>query len=329
MKDCMDNVMHDILDSLANRDTFFSQLRGFEAILKSPAIRDKLVHVFFSGDTALDAIMRQRLKSWSSSLKSLRWHELCNFIKELKSIQFGLQKRWCLQQFLLMMPKERQPDGTFATSNDIPGEGRGQAGGAHAKQVDSAVNSSYFWAYAEMVLQVTAVAEILSHWSESCFYHGPNGCSERTCGYKGAKAPELAAGLHLHLLKMFQSRGNVCISQLAPGLREAEAQSLISEWHAAHARLSVELQFKLHYWEVLPWKLCGIAAQSVDVARVMAKQCLQLFHGLTAKQKRQSHPMTRRFLDPEWRGIVCEFAAMTRLRSQVFNSSQSVCLVSD
>ena len=300
LKHTMDNIMHDILDSLSNRETFLGQLRGFEGILRSPNIRDKLSYVFFNEDS--DAIMRQRLKAWRSSLRSLRWHELCNFIRELKTLQVGLQKKWSLQRFLLMMPQERQSDGTFA-SNDIPGEGRGQAGGAYAKQVDSAVHSNFFWAYAEMVLQVISVADILSHWSEGCFYHGSSGCCERSCVYKGCRSPELAAGLHLYLLKELQCKGNMVMTQLSPSLRQEEAQRLLLDWHAAHGRLSTEIQFRLAFWQTLPWKLCGVAAQATDVARVIASQCLALFRGLTDKEQRRSHPVTRRLCDPLWRGL--------------------------
>ena len=292
LKHGLDNILADIWGSMRKRERFMTQLRSLETILKSPVFRDKLKYLFFDGSGPLDIYVSERLRHWRSSLKSLRWHEVVNFIRELKEVQHGLQERWHLQKFVSALPK---------TQHHEIAEGRGPGGANVYKEVDTAIHSKFFWCYADLMLEVSQTADILSRWTESCWYHG-QGCSESSCVYKGAKAPELAAGIHLFLLDQHQSTSNLKISGIVPFLREEEAQALIHDWHSAHSRLQLEIQFKFHHWQLLPWRLCGISCNSLPVARVIAKQCLDQWTSLSTEQKRLSHPMTRRFLDPSWGG---------------------------
>jgi len=295
LKHGLDNILADIWGSMTKRERFMSQLRSLESILKSPVYRDKLKYLFFDGNTPLDIHVSERLRHWRSSLKSLRWHEVVNFIRELKVLQKGLQQRWHLQKFVSSLPKTQQHEVPFA-------EGRGVGEANLYKDVDSAVHSVFFWSYCDLLLEVSATADGLSRWTESCWYHGTS-CTESSCVYKGAKAPELAAGIHLFMLGQHQSTSNLRISGIVPFLRDEEAQALIHDWHAAHSRLQLEIQFKFHHWQLLPWRLCGISCNSIPVARVIAKQCLDQWTSLSPEQKRLSHPMTRRFLDPCWGGL--------------------------
>ena len=201
-KHSVDNALHDIWDAMSGKDAVMAQLKAFDSLIRTPAYRDKLVYLFFDQDPW----MPNRLKCWKSGLKSLRWHEVVNFVKELLAVQHGFKDKWNLQKFVSALPKERH--GELA-------EGRGPAGAATYKTVDAAMHSSYFWAYCDMILEVGEAPETLSRWIETCWYHGDK-CTERSCCYKGCKAPELAAGIHKYLLKTMQSRANVRMSYLAP-----------------------------------------------------------------------------------------------------------------
>ena len=290
-KHLFDNVIHDIWDAMKGKSQCLDFLRGFEYILK-PTMRDKLVHLFFDKGTVLDCLMKQRLKTWSVSLKSLRWHAVIEFVKHLKPLQEGFQSRWCLKQFVSALPKER---------HDELADGRGPAGASTYRLVDRAIRSDYFWSYISMLLEVSASADGLSRWVETCFYHGSK-CDEKSCCYKSCKGPELACGIHLYVLRAHQASSNLRVAQLAPKLTAQEMMDLVSDWHIAHSRLSLELQFKLHYWSLLPWKLCGLAANAIGVARVIARECQLMWSRMSPQQQQHSHPMTRRFLDPSWEG---------------------------
>ena len=290
LKHSMDNVLHDIWSTMEGKDEFMSQLKALEYILKPPSLRDKLIHVLL--DAEADCSTVERLKAWSSSLKSLRWHEVLNFVQDLLCVGPVLKQRWNLQKFVSALPKER---------HDELAEGRGPAGANTYKTVDKAMHSAYFWAFCQLMLDVSQAADLLSRWSESCWYHGDQ-CSEQVCAYKGAKCAEFAAGIHKYLLQECQAKANLRMSQLAPALREKEGRTLLSAWHCAHSRLQLEMQFKLHFWDLLPWKLCGLAANSIPVARVIARECQNLWNRMGPQQQRSSHPMTRRFLDHQWKG---------------------------
>lgn len=292
LKHGLDNVLHDVWSVMQGKQLFLQQLRAIEYVLKEVSMRNKIVHLFFDQDTPLDRVMTEQLRYFKSSLKSLRWHEVINFVKELKVLQYGLKKRWSLQKWLTSMPKSR---------HDELSEGKGPAGGAHYKLFDSAVTSQYFWSYADMLVDVSSCSELLSRWCESCWYHGRQ-CSERTCPYKGAKAPELACGIYKFVLQRSQERTNARLGEITPHLTAVETQALVSDWHSAHARLSLEMEFKFHFWSLLPWKLCGIACSAIAVGRIMAQECIKVWRAMSRQQQEHSHVMTRRFLDPSWKG---------------------------
>ena len=269
-----------------------------------PAVyRDKLIHLFFSSDEGEDRVTRALLKSWGSSLKSLRWHEVLNFVVELKRVQPGLQQRWNLERFVNSMPRDRQAEPQLA-------EGRGPEGANHYRTADSAIRSDFFWCFCDMMLAISAPADVLSRWGESCWYHGRK-CSERSCPHKGAKGPELAAGIHRYLLKLSSHHAQIRLCEVLPKLGAEEAELLITDWHAAHSRLNLEFQFKFHFWNLLPWKLCGVSCTSLQIAQCIAQECISMWAGMSAEQRAHSHPMTRRFLDRTWEGTfvleVCSF----------------------
>ena len=293
LKHSMDNVLHDVWGSMGSKDTFLSQLRAIESVVKPPSVRDKLIHLFFASEDPLDKVMSDHLRSWRSGLASLRWHAVIDFAKELKQIQPGLRQRWDLQRFISALPREQ---------HGTPAEGRGASPAVTYKTVDTAVHSGYFWAFCDLLLEVSSAAETLSRWAESCWWHG-SACRERDCAFKGCKAPELAAGIHRYLLKERQAHANVKIAQLAPGLPSRDASALLSQWHAAHARLELEFEYKLHFWQLLPWKLAGLACNSLPVARALGKECLSIWGRMSSSERRTCHPMTRRFLDAEWKGL--------------------------
>ena len=290
-KHLFDNIIHDIWDAMKGKTQCLNFLRAFEYILK-PTFRDKLVHLFFDQGTVLDCLMKQRLKSWGVSLKSLRWHAVIDFAKNLKPLQEGFQTRWCLKRFITALPKER---------HDELADGRGPSGASTYRLVDMAVRSDYFWSYLDMLIEVASSADGLSRWVETCFYHGSK-CDEKSCCYKSCKGPELACGIHLYVLRAHQASSNFRVAQMAPKLSAQEMSDLVSDWHIAHSRLSLELQFKLHFWSLLPWKLFGLAANAIGVARIIARECQLMWSKMTPQQQQHSHPMTRRFLDPSWEG---------------------------
>lgn len=293
IKHSLDNALHDIWSSMACKERFLEQLRALEVILKNVTYRNKICFLFFSGNTPMDCVMQASLKSWSTSLKSLRWHSVVNFVKELHRVKDGLRKRWNLKRFVSSLPRH---------DDHLPAEGRGSAPAATYALADQAIGSQFFWSFCGMLVDISSVPEVLSHWSESCCWHGPSGCTERTCAYKGCRAPELAAGAHKYLLNEFQNQASARLGQQLAELSDHDASALLADWHTSLSQLVLQINFKLHFWDLLPWKLAGVACNELSVARVVARECQILWQRMSVGQRQCQHPVTRRFLDPTWRG---------------------------
>ena len=305
IKHSMDNCLQDTWGAMRAKEQFLKQLGAIEYLMKQPAMRAKLAYVFFDDKTPFDKSYSHLLKHWGPTLQSLRWHAVIDFLRSLLKLEDGLRKKWDLACWLKAVPLDRKEEA---------GEGRVKPSVTY-KMFDQAIHSAYFWTYARMLLHLSDASETLSHWAEGCWYHG-DACSQKDCAFKGARAPELASGAHKFLLNRFQSSADVYLSTMSAALSHSEAQSLATDHHTASARLALEWEYRLHFWDLLPWKLCGLAVSNIDIVRVNAGQVLDMWSRMSQQQQRLSHPMTRRFLDAAWRGwlskrFVCDF--QTRL----------------
>ena len=296
VKHSMDNCCKDIWQAMSHKQEFLNQLRTLECLLKPVGIRDKLIALFFQGDTDLEVQTASHLRSWKSSLASLRWHEVVNFTREVLRIRDGLRTHWDLQKFIKSMP---------STGRVV--EGRGHQGTKTYKETNVIVKSDFFWQYAELILEISKAADCLSRWAEGCWYHASN-CDSSWCPYKGCRGGELAAGCHKHLLTETQSYTTAMVVAITNSssvpMSSAKKKLLIGDWHAANARLQLEFDIKLHYWDELPWKLLGLSVSQLSIARCIGRTCQNMWARLTPLQQKTSHPMTRRFLDPSWRGTL-------------------------
>lgn len=269
---------------------------GAKALVRPKRMRDKMVFLFFNeqndhgSDSGMVAETRQHLRTWKASLKSLRWHECINFVRELSPVKDGLRRKFDLLRFTQNLRQD-----TSIT------EGHGFQGQKTITAAASALRSNYFWSYSALMLLVAETADILSRWSEGCFLHHDK-CSVTSCVYKGCRAAEMAAGFHKFLLKRFQHQSNLHVLGLMHDLNDDDRRRLADDWHTAQSRLQLEMDVKLNYWDRLPYKLFGLNCNKADVARAIGCQCRQLFDQLSPDKQRLEHPMTRRFLDHNWKG---------------------------
>lgn len=107
-KHVCDNMLTETWNYMEGKAQFLAELRCLESLLKPVAMRDKLLSIFWNGYEFEDKFMQSKLKKWSSSLASLRWHEVVNFISELNAISVPLRSRWHLQKFVSALPKDRE-----------------------------------------------------------------------------------------------------------------------------------------------------------------------------------------------------------------------------
>ena len=293
-KHSMGNCLQDVWHSMPHMPDFLADLRSLEALLGSTTYRDKLVHIFFADmpDAA------KQFGSWASNLKGLRWHQLIEFIADLNRVRGYLRKHFCLQRFVSELP-----------SNLRIAEGKGFQGAKTLQAASSAIHSDYFWIFCDLMMAVSSVAERLSRWCEQCWFHG-HACKLTNCPYKGNRAPELAGGAAQFLLDATQKFAQYTIVALSAGLGHDKATSLADNWQVALARLRLEVEIKTSFWQKLPYRLCAVSLPHPGMARVQAQECVNMWNALSPDEKRQAHPITRRFLDPTWQGCSASHSGM-------------------
>jgi hypothetical protein len=64
----------------------------------------------------------------------------------------------------------------------------------------------------------------------------------------------------------------------------------------------MEIDLKFGFWLCLPWKLCGLAHDDLELARESGRICLLLWDAGSGGAGLQ-HPQSRRFLEPTWQGL--------------------------
>lgn len=153
------------------------------------AAHARLVHTCFGQSRAFVPL----IKSWDGgSFIEWRWGSMVAVTEALLERRKALQQCWCARKFSFRMPEgpqlqSRQPDEASADVPDPENAVRTASHGADAafiKQVDAAVQSKLFWAYASMVQLLAGFLDRLSNWAEGCQCH--------EWGYRKPRAAALA-----------------------------------------------------------------------------------------------------------------------------------------
>ena len=82
----------------------------------------------------------------------------------------------------------------------------------------------------------------------------------------------------------------------------ADQTKLRMDWDFARSLIELELSMKLAHWQQLPYVLCALAHHDDLVVMNVAKTVLKLYDGAPS-QPGAKHNQSRRFLDPDWKGL--------------------------
>ena len=155
------------------------------------------------------------------------------------------------------------------------------------RKVDEAMKSGKFWGCVFIVWSYDHGMENVAGWCEDCPCHpdellqatrwhrqkryltsagieGASGCTGRKaskpCLAKGAKAPNVAAGEHLALLKHQLDNAVACVLRHLPrDVTNDERDELVLNMNAGRARAIKTFTTKTHYWFELPHFLAILA----------------------------------------------------------------------
>ena len=97
------------------------------------------------------------------------------------------------------------------------------------------------------------------------------------CPMAGCRAPELACGAAQTHFERLASSHLQDLMHASLGVDAEEVQQVLTEFSHGKAAMQAYVNQKLQCWEVLPWKLCGVASSIKSRARQCAKACLDLF----------------------------------------------------
>ena len=118
--------------------------------------------------------------------------------------------------------------------------------------------------------------------------------SHGDCPMKGKRLPEVASGA---LLPFFEE---LCRYQLGELMIDHQRrlsadvwQNLVATWETGKIYLWAGLQVKLDFFQRLPWLIGGIAHHDRNVARRVAKQCVDLYDGQEVHVQELHHHCTR------------------------------------
>ena len=197
-------------------------------------------------------------------------------------------------------------DAPGAKKKSKSGKDTGQAFDPAA--LSATLKSNLFNRYVSFTLAIEEVpSSCFMSWCEGCDCHEPliKGLSDyrraklfrahygdafTTCPAAGMRAPHLAAGRHMEVLRegLIDFSAEFMFGEGADILRltAAEQQILETDLAKARASLETELALKMDYWSRLPWVLVGVAHISEERARDCGRRALGMFE---ADPRQQAH----------------------------------------
>lgn len=220
----------------------------------------------------------------------------------MNTLEIRIRKYWDLKKYKHKLVE---------LENDKPEPLAGEYDPGDDNKLNRALQSDLFWCLCKMISEVGFLAERISRWCGGCPCHGLelmgglgglNGTAIQ-CQFKSCRAPELASGTAIEIFRnMFRVSGNRIVSFTA-GLSFSKQAAVVRDWELSRAKIHTELTLKISHWTQLPQALCGLAHWNESAAKTCANHCLLLWDQNKAAGISHSHWMTRRFLDPDWKGV--------------------------
>jgi len=171
LKHTMDNILGEILQSIAFWPDLYTNLGALETLLKRATYRERFVYSCMGEATKAE---RRLFHTWNKSIKSLRWECLVDFVTELGLVETTLRKNWSLKKF-------KTGDGDrFKVLREE------NASVVHT--ADAAISSDSFWIQAALLGALAFEAEFIGRWAEGCQCCGLDRDKAKSCPFRGCLA---------------------------------------------------------------------------------------------------------------------------------------------
>ena len=287
----IDNLTKDAHQSMHGWDTFFTQLKQFESLLRSGDHRRTYVWTCLRGHPL--KTQEHRFSRWSSSLYEARWREVCAFLRHLVPLLPTLCATWDPQKFKsgrsgdagIEQPCQEQ---ARERQEEVEGMRKFDPG-----SITKSLRSSFFLNYCSMVLFLDDVPTKMAEWSEGCRCHG---CLHKIlspyllkrllanhfnsiigrCPMGGKRASEIVSGKFMEVIEELWKITEGALHSLPtlPGaspMTHAQHEALLADFYKAQVTMMTLLRIKLEYWRKLPWILAGLSDTDEEKARACGR----------------------------------------------------------
>ncbi len=277
-----------------------SQLKELCRLLARPDLRQRLMQTCFAEEPARH--WQHYFAHFSARVYEGRWESMINAVSQVLGIERPLRAAWSLQKFA-HRPRA-QPDAQVRQAQG-PGDER-----LDTDVVDTAIRSDLFWAYLHLLDIALESVEKMIAWAEGCPccwrqtpFEGPERWvvrrarrqaaasardrariaggegSQKACALCGLRAPEMAAGFLMVLLRSLLDVANAALL-LRPcvlALNEAGRAQLLVDFATLRRYLHFTLRLKTAHWRQLPWLLFGLAHWDRPQANECGRRALRLY----------------------------------------------------
>lgn len=322
------HMLHNTTESLTSElryfEWFYVPFKTLVSLRNRREFRKKYIHECMRDEQA--ALLAPRLTYFHCSLVGHRWGYLISACQALADLEAVLRLTWNSSELLR---GHRVAVGEAGPPRTADGGVGDYISNDDVDQAAAFVMSAAHWAYMHMLLKLTAAINSFEAFFKSCPCH-PSAAlasagtwSRRShmfrqllraasdqeehglgvaCPMQGCRAPSAAAGRHWSLLEgWFAETFQELLLILIPVASAEDKHRVLTDWQAGRAKLLEELRRKFNFLDVFPYKLVGIAHPVSDVARRVARECLQQFAGGGATRAADApvhHRLSIKFLHP-------------------------------
>ena len=298
------NVLTDMHSSLHDWDRFVARLHPLMQLLCHKPRRERFIQrcIRQSGHAHTETLFAKNLVQYHDK----RWFSIVRFLQQLEPLLGPLALTWSEQAYL---------------QGHSGVDGEDNIGKFSVAAVSTSVRDGWLHSYMAMILMLDSVPEELGRWSEGCDCHETLRCIRSSappalkrqrllhaddgspCPMMGKRAAALASGKHLQCIDDVAKLAPAELWAKAGGALQEPGQwmSLLADFHRGCGHLRAQLQLKLQFWSLLPWRLCALALPNEDDARAAGRLCVQQYQAMEAAPASSHHKVTLRFMTGEVR----------------------------
>ncbi|CAK0894598.1 unnamed protein product, partial [Prorocentrum cordatum] len=323
------NGLNDVIKALEHEQWYIDRCKPLVKLLADEWTRNRLLERCFSSEGARQH--HASIKAVTTKPTEWRFGSWIPALVQLQYCEVGLRHYWDLASYNSRSGALDVGGGGGGAEAD-PQRPRAETAAPNSREelklVNEAINSPAFWAYGHMVLLVThGILFEFQNWCESCVCHDTDfrykpgfsaarpyfarrsdygtetGARHAPCPLRGRRAPEVAAGKAMHLLRELAGQSLGALVMRTAALQPADRTMVVREFERCRTARMEVMESQLGHWTRLPHRLCALGCTSAagscqDPARDAVRSCIDMYAALTDEQRHGLWPLVAQVCDP-------------------------------